>query len=65
MMVTMAMLAVLARTKPALVMAFVKSHCQVSLFIDDMIRYIVVYRNVKPPSPATWKRCPIGDLSTA
>jgi hypothetical protein len=47
-MVTMAKLSVLARTKPALVMAFVKSHSQVSSFVDDMIRYILVYRNVKP-----------------
>ena len=50
MVMTMAMLAVLARTKPALVVTFVKSHSQVSSFVDDMIRYILIYRNVKPKS---------------
>ena len=44
----MAMLSMLARTKPTLVMAFVKSHSEVSSFVDDMTRYILVYLNVKP-----------------
>jgi hypothetical protein len=46
-MVTMAEPSVLARPKPALVMVFVKSHSQVPLFYD-MIRYIVLYLDVKP-----------------
>jgi hypothetical protein len=29
----------------------VKSHSQVSSFVYDMVRYILVYRNVKPKNP--------------
>ena len=47
-MVTMAKPSVLAWTKPALVMAFVKSHFSGFLFFYDMIRYILLYLDVKP-----------------